>query len=72
MRRYSHVRRTIPYMRYVILGAGAVGGVVGGLLAVAGHEVALIARGEHLAAVRRDGLTLHTPDVTHQLRRIRR
>ena len=41
---------------------------MGGLLAVAGHEVALVARGEHLAALRRDGLTLQTPDVTHHLR----
>jgi len=55
-------------MRYVILGAGAVGGVVGGLLGVAGHEVALIARGEHLAAIRRDGLRVETPDAIHQVR----
>jgi 2-dehydropantoate 2-reductase len=55
-------------MRYVILGAGAVGGVAGGLLAATGHEVALLARGSHLAALRRDGLTLQTPDATHQLR----
>ena len=47
--------------RYVIFGAGAVGGVVGARLHQAGHEVALIARGAHLEAIRRDGLTLTTP-----------
>jgi len=48
-------------MRYVIYGAGAIGGVVGARLHQAGHEVALIARGAHLEAIQRDGLTLTTP-----------
>ena len=48
-------------MRYVVYGAGAVGGVVGGLLHRAGHEVVLIARGDHLAAIQRSGLRLATP-----------
>lgn len=48
-------------MRYVIYGAGAVGGAIGGLLHHAGHEVALIARGTHLAAIRERGLHLRTP-----------
>jgi 2-dehydropantoate 2-reductase len=48
-------------MRYVVYGAGAVGGVVGGLLHRAGHDVVLIARGEHLAAIQRDGLRLASP-----------
>jgi 2-dehydropantoate 2-reductase len=52
-------------MRYVVFGAGAVGGLVGGLLSVAGHEVVLIARGAHLAAIRADGLTVQTPEATH-------
>jgi 2-dehydropantoate 2-reductase len=55
-------------MRYVVYGAGAVGGVVGGLLSVAGCEVAVIARGAHLQAIRADGLTVQTPDTTHVLR----
>jgi 2-dehydropantoate 2-reductase len=42
--------------RYVIYGAGAVGGVIGGGLALGGHDVALIARGAHLDAVRANGL----------------
>jgi 2-dehydropantoate 2-reductase len=48
-------------MRYVVYGAGAIGGVVGARLYQAGHEVALIARGPHLEAIERDGLTLTTP-----------
>ncbi len=56
-------------VRYVIYGAGAVGGVLGARLHQAGHEVALIARGAHLDAIRRDGLRLITPteDVTQQI-----
>ena len=48
-------------MRFVIFGAGAIGGVVGARLHQAGHEVALIARGAHLEAIRSRGLTLITP-----------
>jgi 2-dehydropantoate 2-reductase len=45
----------------MIYGAGAVGGVVAGRLALAGHDVAVVARGAHLEAIRRDGLTLRQP-----------
>ncbi|MFN0093778.1 MAG: ketopantoate reductase family protein, partial [Dehalococcoidia bacterium] len=45
-------------MRFIIYGAGAVGGVAGARLFQAGHEVVLIARGAHLAAIRKDGLGL--------------
>ncbi len=48
-------------MRYIIYGAGAVGGVVGARLAQQGFDVVLIARGDHLSAIRRDGLTLESP-----------
>jgi 2-dehydropantoate 2-reductase len=48
-------------MRFVILGAGAVGGAVGALLHDCGHEVVLVARGEHAAAMRDAGLRLATP-----------
>ena len=50
-------------MRFVVYGAGAIGGVVGGRLAEAGHEVVLIARGEHHDAIRDDGLRLVVPDA---------
>jgi 2-dehydropantoate 2-reductase len=45
-------------MRYIIYGAGAVGGVVGARLLECGKDVVLIARGDHLEAIRREGLTL--------------
>ena len=49
-------------MRFVVLGAGAVGGAVGGRLAQHGHQVVLIARGAHCEAIQRNGLTLESPD----------
>ncbi|MBI2765706.1 MAG: 2-dehydropantoate 2-reductase [Chloroflexi bacterium] len=49
-------------MRYIIYGAGAVGGVIGGRLAEHGHDVVLIARGAHLAAIRARGLELQSPN----------
>jgi 2-dehydropantoate 2-reductase len=48
--------------RYIIYGAGAVGGVIGARLFQHGRDVALIARGPHLEAVRAHGLRLQTPD----------
>jgi 2-dehydropantoate 2-reductase len=47
----------------VVYGAGAIGGVVGGRLAQHGHEVVLIARGDHHDAIRDHGLRLITPDA---------
>jgi 2-dehydropantoate 2-reductase len=49
-------------MRWLVYGAGAVGGVLGARLHEAGEDVLLVARGEHLHAVRRDGLVLATPE----------
>ncbi|WP_156226134.1 ketopantoate reductase family protein [Pseudactinotalea suaedae] len=49
-------------MRYVVIGAGAIGAGVGGLLADSGSEVLLVARGEHLAAMAATGLTVRMPD----------
>ena len=48
-------------MRIAIYGAGGVGGYFGGVLTRAGHEVALIARGTHLDAIRSHGLLVRTP-----------
>ncbi|HZQ26490.1 MAG TPA: 2-dehydropantoate 2-reductase, partial [Acidimicrobiales bacterium] len=45
-------------------GAGAIGGVVGARLFQAGHDVVLIARGDHLDAIQSQGLRLETPDET--------
>ena len=43
-------------MKIAVYGAGGVGGYFGGRLALAGHEVHLIARGDHLDAIRQHGL----------------
>jgi len=39
-------------LRICVVGAGAMGGLLGGRLAAAGEQVSLIARGSHLAAMR--------------------
>ena len=51
-------------MGYVVFGAGAIGAVVGGRLALAGRDVILIARGAHLEAMQAHGLRLESPDGT--------
>jgi 2-dehydropantoate 2-reductase len=48
-------------MKVAVLGAGAVGGYLGACLANGGADVTLIARGAHLEAMQRHGLTLVTP-----------
>lgn len=55
-------------MRYVVIGAGAVGGTIGGRLHEAGREVVLVARGAHLAAIRSRGLRIEDPDRVATLR----
>ena len=55
-------------MRYIVIGAGAIGGTIGGRLFESGHEVVLVARGPHLDALRAHGLRLATPDGTSTLR----
>ncbi len=47
-------------MKVAVMGAGSIGGYFGGMLARAGHDVTLIARGEHLDAIRRSGLHMQT------------
>ena len=61
-------RARISGVRYIIIGAGAVGGTIGGRLAQGGHEVVLVARGAHLDALRTDGLRLATPLGTGTLK----
>jgi 2-dehydropantoate 2-reductase len=55
-------------MRAIIYGTGAIGGVVGGHLALAGKEVILIGRPDHVNAIREHGLRFITPTGTHVLR----
>jgi 2-dehydropantoate 2-reductase len=51
-------------VRIAILGAGGVGGYYGGLLARAGHPVAMLARGAHLAALSARGIEVRNPGDT--------
>jgi len=47
-------------MKIAIIGAGGVGGFLGAMLARAGHQVGLLARGPHLAAITQSGLQLES------------
>jgi 2-dehydropantoate 2-reductase len=55
-------------LRFVVVGAGAIGGVIGGRLFESGHDVALVARGPHYEAIRARGLTVVSPTGTVTLR----
>jgi 2-dehydropantoate 2-reductase len=48
-------------MKIAVVGAGAIGSVVGGLLSKAGEDVTLIARKLHVYAIRHEGLMLDGP-----------
>ena len=47
-------------MRIAAMAAGAVGGYFGARMAAAGHDVFFIARGAHLQAIRKNGLTIES------------
>ena len=49
-------------MRFIVYGAGAVGGVIAARLHLGGQDVQVVARGAHLEAIRRTGLRLVTSD----------
>jgi 2-dehydropantoate 2-reductase len=52
-------------MKICIFGAGAIGGFIGARLALAGEDVTLIARGPHLAAMKKNGLKLISEGKTY-------
>ncbi len=55
-------------MKFIIYGTGAIGGTMAARLALSGHDVAAIARGPHLEAMRTAGLRLNRPsgsEVAH-------
>ncbi|MET3804129.1 2-dehydropantoate 2-reductase [Nakamurella sp. UYEF19] len=54
-------------MRYIVIGAGAVGGSIGAALFQGGHSVILVARGAHGQAMASDGLEFATPRGTSTL-----
>ena len=49
-------------MRFIIFGAGGIGGTIGARLLMAGREVVLLARGPHLEALKTSGLRFVAPD----------
>ena len=54
-------------MRFLIYGAGGIGGTIGARLFLAGHQVVLIARGEHGMEMRRNGMHFVSPTINTQL-----
>lgn len=54
--------------RFVIYGAGAIGGVLGSQLALAGKEVILIGRSGHVNSINEHGLRFVSPAGTHLLK----
>jgi 2-dehydropantoate 2-reductase len=56
-------------MKIAVIGAGAIGGLVGAKLALAGEDVTFIVRGANLAAIRANGFTLIAGDGTRSIAR---
>lgn len=56
-------------MKIAIIGAGAIGGLVGARLALAGEEVSFVVRGANLEAIRRNGIKLIEADGTERVSR---
>jgi 2-dehydropantoate 2-reductase len=54
-------------MRFILYGAGGVGGTIGAELFRAGEDVILIARGAHLDAIKKNGLRYETPNYQETL-----
>ena len=57
-------------MRILVFGAGAIGSVLGGFLAEAGHDVTLLGRAWHLDVVREQGLTITGLWGEHHVRQL--
>lgn len=58
-------------MKYLIIGAGGTGGAIGAYMAKAGKDVTLIARGEHLEAIKNNGLRVIRPEDEFTIRNIK-
>ena len=57
-------------MRILVFGAGAIGSVLGGLLAKAGHDMTLLGRPWHVDVIRRDGLRISGLWGEHRITRL--
>ena len=58
---------SLSTMRICVVGAGAIGGLLAGRLAVSGNDVSVLARGATLAAIAEHGITIVEPDGRHTL-----
>lgn len=58
-------------MQVAIMGSGGIGGYLGARLAEAGEDVAFVARGAHLDALRAEGLQLESPLGNVTLRQVK-
>lgn len=58
-------------MKVCVVGAGAIGGIIAVRLALAGEDVCVVERGDHLAAIRSNGLKLRWRDGTVYSARLR-
>ena len=54
-------------MRFIIYGAGGIGGSIGARLHLNGEQVLLVARGEHFKAIKTAGLEFHSPSIHESL-----
>ena len=54
-------------MKICVVGAGAIGGLLGARFARSGQDVTLIDRGPHLAAIQKDGLKLIAQDDSEEV-----
>lgn len=57
-------------MRFIVHGAGAVGSLVGGYLADAGHDVVLIGRGKFIDCINKNGLVIKTVNGDKKITKI--
>jgi 2-dehydropantoate 2-reductase len=56
------LRKGVGIMKIAVIGAGAIGSIIGGLLSKAGEDVSLIGRETHVDAINRNGLILDAPN----------
>ncbi|MFO7776385.1 MAG: ketopantoate reductase family protein [Candidatus Hydrogenedentota bacterium] len=58
-------------MNILVMGAGAIGSVLGGFLAKAGHTVTLVGRANHMEAIQRNGLRISGIFGEHRIETLR-
>ncbi|MES9878728.1 MAG: ketopantoate reductase family protein [Candidatus Sedimenticola sp. 1PA] len=62
----THTIKQAPVYRFAILGAGGIGCYYGARLLMAGNKASFVARGEHLAALKNDGLDLRHSNFSYK------